>query len=184
MSGVISKVAARQAWKQNRASHFNGPSEKVCSLILAQPFFQKAARVGIYAARPGEVDLSALWHARPDACVFPKVISKTEMEFRTVSNLAELQAGYAQIQEPVGGKSVLGWGPSDLILVPGFAFDTRGMRVGSGGGYYDRFLACHPATPWGACWEAQILPGKLADEPTDVRMGALCTESRILFIGG
>jgi 5-formyltetrahydrofolate cyclo-ligase len=35
----------------------------------------------------------------------------------------------------------------DVVLVPLLAFDTRGYRVGYGGGYYDRFLArCRPGT--------------------------------------
>jgi 5-formyltetrahydrofolate cyclo-ligase len=180
----ISKADAREAWKKNRGAYLNGPSDKVCAQILAHPFFLKAARVGLYAARPGEVDLSSLWRARPQACVFPKVLSKTEMEFRAVGDLSELQPGYARILEPSSGQKVLAWGPSDLILVPGFAYDLSGMRVGSGGGYYDRFLALNPATAWGVGWEAQIVSGKLADESTDVRMGALCTERRILVFGG
>jgi len=32
-----------------------------------------------------------------------------------------------------------------VVLVPGLLFDTRGFRVGQGGGFYDRFLAGLPA---------------------------------------
>lgn len=48
------------------------------------------------------------------------------------------------ITEPAGGSGV----PSaelDMVLVPLLAFDTKGNRVGYGGGFYDRFLnQCRP----------------------------------------
>ena len=36
-------------------------------------------------------------------------------------------------------------GPYDVIFVPGSGFDAKGYRMGYGGGYYDSFLAAHPA---------------------------------------
>jgi 5-formyltetrahydrofolate cyclo-ligase len=163
-----------------RASFATAPGDAACALLLAHPIFQAARRVGVYGARTGEINLQALWRARPEACVFPKVLSKTQMEFRTLSSWQDLRPGYARILEPFGGESVADWSATDLILVPGYGFDTHGARVGSGGGYYDRFLATCPAKPWGIGWDEQIVSGKLAQESTDVRMRGLCTQSRIL----
>ncbi len=47
----------------------------------------------------------------------------------------------------------------DLVLVPGVAFTRRGVRLGRGGGYYDRFLAAIPKrTPFvGLAFKSQIV---------------------------
>ncbi|MEM6258871.1 MAG: 5-formyltetrahydrofolate cyclo-ligase [Planctomycetota bacterium] len=45
----------------------------------------------------------------------------------------------------------------DVTLVPGLAFTRAGARLGQGGGYYDRYLAQHPATyKIGICFNEQL----------------------------
>lgn len=101
------------------------------------------------------------------------------MTFYRVESLDELQAGYAGILEPPAdpARAVTGWKSTDLILVPGYLFDAHGGRIGSGHGYYDRFLAGVPARKWGVCFSHQISKERLAQEPTDVRMDAVCSET-------
>lgn len=183
MTGLVSKSDARALWKQERARRADWPSDAVCERIASDPAFHAAKRVGLYAARPGEVDVFPLWRLRPQACVFPKVISPTSMAFHAVDSLSELKPGFAQILEPMGGKRVDQWEPGDWILVPGAAFDEKGARVGSGAGFYDRFLVGVSVRPVGVGWESQIAPTGLAQDPTDVRMWAVFTESRVLKIG-
>jgi 5-formyltetrahydrofolate cyclo-ligase len=63
----------------------------------------------------------------------------------------------------------------DAALVLGLAFDERGIRLGHGRAYFDRFLARHPLTAIGFAYERQVVPS-LPHEPHDVPMSALVTE--------
>ncbi len=179
MSTPLSKTEARARWK---VSCKQAPSsgEAHAKRVIESQEFTHAHLVGIYAARRAEVPLVELWKARPEAVVFPKVMSPTEIAFFHIDSLDQLQPGFAGILEPPTTRPVGSWLKSDLILVPGVAFDASGARVGSGAGHYDRFLKGKPAARWGICWEIQLVSA-LAQEPTDVRMGAVCTESRILL---
>ena len=148
-------------------------------ILSKQKAFHDAGQVGLFCGREWEVALSPLWQLRPDSCVFPKAKPEDRtMTFFRVERLDELQAGYAGILEPAAdpGRAVAAWKSTDLILVPGYLFDARGGRIGSGHGYYDRFLASVPAQRWGVCFSHQISKEGLAQEPTDVRMDAVCSE--------
>ncbi len=67
----------------------------------------------------------------------------------------------------------------DMLIIPALAMDAQGIRLGYGGGYYDRWLtSCQglkPIQTIGVCWEAcrvQTLP-KIA---LDVPLNGSCTE--------
>src|SRR5207249_1844302 len=67
-----------------------------------------------------------------------------------------------------------------LLLVPGVAFDVRGVRLGRGDGWYDRALARHPdAIRLGLAYEFQMIQ-RLPEEPWDVRMHAVVTDARLI----
>jgi len=64
----------------------------------------------------------------------------------------------------------------DLIIVPCLAFDSRGNRLGWGGGWYDRFLARQPqAVKIGLCFESGRLDA-IPVEPHDMRLDKIITE--------
>nr|WP_078857321.1 5-formyltetrahydrofolate cyclo-ligase [Streptomyces sp. NBRC 109706] len=64
-------------------------------------------------------------------------------EFEGPGRLVEAEhAGRVRLFEPAGrrlGRAAVTW--ADTILLPGLAVDARGMRMGRGGGSYDRVLA-------------------------------------------
>lgn len=70
-----------------------------------------------------------------------------------------------------------------LIVVPGRAFDASGLRLGRGGGYYDRFLATSDPN-WlivGAAYECQVVevvPAEGHDRSVDFVVTEVCCRGR------
>ncbi len=71
----------------------------------------------------------------------------------------------------------------EILIVPLVAFDTRGGRLGYGGGFYDRTLemlrATRPTLAIGFAFDAQEADD-LPLEPTDQPLNMVITESRVL----
>ncbi len=88
---------------------------------------------------PGGPDLPGLLaaHAR---VLLPALLPSGDLDWAAFDGM--LVAGPHGLREPAGPRL----GPSavlaaDLVLVPALAVDRRGMRLGRGGGSYDRVLA-------------------------------------------
>ena len=89
------------------------------------------------------------------------------------------------IQEPQGLRTIA---PRrlDLVLLPLVGFDARGVRLGAGGGYYDRAFAFRR---WRRAWHAPRLIGiaysfqqvdTLTPAAHDVLLAAVVTEKGML----
>lgn len=104
----------------------------------------------------------------------PKVYGE-EMKFIYLSDLTQVEKGYAGIPEPVADGPVAE-DPTALVLMPGLAFTKNGDRMGYGGGFYDKFLASEPQHPTVAlCYDFQIveaLPTEEYDIPVDLVLWA------------
>lgn len=96
----------------------------------------------------------------------PKVFGD-EMKFIYLTDLSQVEKGYAGIPEPIADDPVAD-DPTALVLMPGLAFDKDGHRIGYGGGFYDKFLAAEPEHPTLAlCYDFQMLP-RLETEEFDI----------------
>ena len=69
---------------------------------------------------------------------------------------------------------------TDVVLVPGIAFDKSGNRVGFGKGCYDRLLKDTTAVKVGFCYDFQICDEIPACDH-DVKMDFLVTENGIKY---
>jgi 5-formyltetrahydrofolate cyclo-ligase len=71
----------------------------------------------------------------------------------------------------------------EVLIVPLVAFDRTGLRLGYGGGFYDRTLArlraAGPVHAVGFAYAAQEAPA-LPFEATDVRLDAIVTEEEVV----
>lgn len=70
----------------------------------------------------------------------------------------------------------------DVVLVPCVGFTDACLRLGYGGGYFDRWLAAHPGvTSVGVAWSLGRLPaGEFEPGPHDLPLSLIVTEHGVV----
>ena len=105
--------------------------------------YKHAECVFVYISVGDEVStgklISKMFSDGKRVCV-PLCYGKGIMDAVEISSEEELVPGKYNIPEPADKTRVVDASELDLIIVPGVAFDEKGLRLGRGGGYYDRFL--------------------------------------------
>ena len=93
-----------------------------------------------------------------------------------------LVSGAYGIPEPCG-REVPDITAQTICIVPGYAFAADGMRLGKGGGYYDRFLAEHPALFTLGLTYAFLLQEEIPCQEHDIGVNAVITDRKSSFGG-
>ncbi len=158
-------------------------AEKSCAITAAiaeHPAFLRGRLIALFAPLPSEPDIEGLWQKKTRGFCYPRVVGD-EIEFVEVHTLDELvpSAWNSTVREPAQpGARIVPPSEIELILVPGLAFTRDGLRLGRGGGFYDRFLARLPtsAMKLGVCFDLQIV-SELPTEPHDQHLPAVITEN-------
>ena len=183
------KIKAREALTpQERAEK----SRSICAHILQTPEWKRAKTVMIYKFVKGEVQLTGLEEANealPEAerktLLYPLCIEDRGMlaiaPGSTDLNSAAWKKGAFGIPEPVPEQgSVVAPEDIDLVVSPCSSFDGTFMRLGMGGGYYDRYLPkCTRADVMLVAFECQRAE-KIPAEDWDVPVPCIVTEKRVL----
>ncbi len=132
-------------------------SRRLCRHLIELPALREARTVMTFEPVPGEPDLAAFvaWCAAEGKTVVAPEPSPS----------APHPAGHATV---------------DVVLVPGVAFTPGGLRLGQGGGWYDRFLAQRRrgALAVGVCFEPQLV-GELPVEAHDVVLDLVVTDAGV-----
>jgi 5-formyltetrahydrofolate cyclo-ligase len=129
-----------------------------------------------FSALPSEPDLLEPW-PEGKRIILPRVVGPTVC-LHAVENHAELVEGSFGVLEPAPNAPIAE-AKADLILVPGLAFDRSGVRLGRGGGYYDRLLSKFDGLRVGVCFEELVLE-RIPAEPHDMCMDFLITPAGII----
>ncbi len=116
--------------------------------VLAAPEVVRAATVTAYVAVGSEPGTSVLLNALLRAgkrVLLPVVLPDLDLDWAPYSGVGNLYPGPRGLLEPTADRL----GPdavahADALLVPGLAVDASGVRLGQGGGCYDRALARVP----------------------------------------
>lgn len=117
-------------------------SRAVMAQLLAWPAFQTVSVVLTYMAFRNEIDLAPLLDRVPGKrWVLPRMVQHPTKELALHQYQA---AGFRRhpfgMLEPDPAWQRVSPENVDLALIPGVAFDRRGVRLGYGGGYFDRLL--------------------------------------------
>ena len=152
------------------------------------PEIRQARLVAGYWAIQGEMSLHALLSPAPKfVYCLPCLTADRHLRFapwRFGNELVQNRYGIPEPDVPLQSQHV----PQDLdiVLVPLLAFDRHGMRLGSGGGYYDRSFAFlkdvpRPVRPLlvGIGYDFQEVEA-LTPEPWDVPLDLVVTNARLV----
>ncbi|MGH8137406.1 MAG: 5-formyltetrahydrofolate cyclo-ligase [Steroidobacteraceae bacterium] len=116
-------------------------------------------RIALYAALPEELDTAPLVTlARTRGChlYLPRIDRHTlGRKMRFVEMNGRHRSNRLGIAEPEGSQAI-GARWLDVVFLPLVGFDARGVRLGTGGGYYDRAFAFRR---WRKAWHTPLLVG-------------------------
>ncbi len=142
-------------------------------------------RIAVYAALAAELDsapLIALARSRGCRIFLPRIDRRRlSRGMRFVELGGSLRANRLGIDEPAGSTAI-GARWLDLVFLPLVGFDRSGLRLGAGGGFYDRAFAFRQLR---RVWHKPLLVGfgyafqqveRLAAAPHDVFMDAVVTD--------
>ena len=148
-------------------------SAAACARLLGMPVFAQARHVVIYAAMGNELD---------PAVIAARALANRKTVYHPRTNGD--RPGFVVAGGEGTGTSGADLRPRDpeevLFVVPGVAFDRRGVRLGRGFGWYDRALADYARSARiGLGYDFQIVD-ELPEAPWDIRMHAVVSEARVI----
>jgi 5-formyltetrahydrofolate cyclo-ligase len=157
----------------------------VADLLLATPEVRRAATVAAYVSvgrEPGTGVLLDALVAAGKRVIVPLLQADNDLDWAAYAgadSLAPAGRGLLEPTTPPLGPDAVA--TADVVVVPGLAVDPTGLRLGRGGGSYDRALG---RVPVGTFTCVVLNDDELLDAvpaaPHDRRVAAAVTEARLV----
>ncbi|WMX64892.1 5-formyltetrahydrofolate cyclo-ligase [Streptomyces collinus] len=166
-------------------------SAALAGRALELPELARAGTVAAYVSvgsEPGTLALLDALRARGVRVLLPALLPDNDLDwgpYEGEGSLARVQHGSRMaLFEPAGERlGPDGVTTADAVLLPGLAVDARGMRLGRGGGSYDRVLArleragAYPALVV-LLYDSEVV-GRVPAEPHDRPVDAVVTPAGV-----
>ncbi|MFC7306190.1 5-formyltetrahydrofolate cyclo-ligase [Streptomyces monticola] len=148
-SGKAAKATLRaellEARRRLTADDAQGAAAVLAERAIGLGELTGAGTVAAYVSvgrEPGTRVLLDALHARGVRVLLPVLLADNDLDWAAYEGAERLVRAGRGLLEPAGARL----GPeavleADAVLLPGLAVDGRGMRLGRGGGSYDRVLA-------------------------------------------
>jgi 5-formyltetrahydrofolate cyclo-ligase len=174
------KADARTAAFAARKLAFAAGQGRAAELLADWLAAHRGAALSGYMPMRTEIDPLPAMAAHQGPVGVPVIIGKGQpLKFREWSPGCALIPGEFGAQIPAEGA----WIEPQVLIVPLLAFDTRGYRLGYGGGFYDRTLqalrAKRPTLAVGFAFSSQQVPEVPIDH-NDQRLDAIITEQGLV----
>jgi 5-formyltetrahydrofolate cyclo-ligase len=157
----------------------------VAEHLTTTPEVRRAATVAAYVSvgrEPGTGMLLDALAAAGKRVILPLLLPDNDLDWAAYTGAHDLVSAGRGLLEPVGpplGEDAIA--TADVVVVPGLAVDRTGLRLGRGGGSYDRALA---RVPRGTFTCVVLNDDEVLDAvpaaPHDRRVSAAVTEQRLV----
>ena len=155
--------------------------DEIQTRLIISSEYRNSDTVLVYMARPFEIATSMIIHAalaNNKTVGLPVCLDDHRMIFRKIISVADLCPGRFGILEPPQNSEKIIPDEHTLCVCPCLCCDMNGMRLGFGGGYYDRFLSDFNGVKAALCYGDSVLPAIEGDD-FDVPMNVIVTDSFI-----
>jgi 5-formyltetrahydrofolate cyclo-ligase len=168
-AGDMDKSALRAAAKERRRGANQQAGAALRDVLLGLPELQAASCVAAYVARSAEPDTAPILAelaARGVRVLLPVLQADMDLDWAVDDGPRVHSTLTPSLLEPAGPSlGPDGIGQADVVLVPALTVDRTGVRLGYGGGCYDRALTrVRPD----ALLVALLHDGELTDDPLPV----------------
>jgi 5-formyltetrahydrofolate cyclo-ligase len=124
--------------------------------------------------------LIAALHERRTRVVLPRIQDRELVPLVHTPDAPTTATGFGA-REPLPGAGRVEPSEVEVVVTPGLAFDRRGIRVGYGGGFYDRFFrVARGACRVGLAFSLQLLDDELPAGGGDIPMHLVVTEREVV----
>lgn len=157
---------------------------QIAERFLNMIAYKHAKQILFYASTNDEISTDLIFAtalSNGKNCYFPKCYDQSKMVFFRVKSDNDLAPDSFNIKAPTNFSEVYSSQPSDIIIVPAMAYDSKGFRLGYGKGFYDRFLTDFWGTKIGLCY-SDFITESLPKGRYDISVDVIVTEKRLISL--